>query len=90
MVSPVVAADPSATDKDKPAPSNAAKDVSSYVGSETCKTCHEEIYNAWEKTPHWKTTLDKRLAPPNKVVRAAMARVRSTSRVAAIKRRYSF
>ena len=32
---------------------------SKYVGAETCKTCHEEIYNAWEKTPHWKTTLNK-------------------------------
>jgi DmsE family decaheme c-type cytochrome len=30
-----------------------------YVGSETCKTCHEEIYNAWEKTPHWKTMQNK-------------------------------
>ncbi len=27
-----------------------------YVGSETCKTCHEEIYNGWEKSPHWKQT----------------------------------
>ncbi|MGC1374093.1 MAG: DmsE family decaheme c-type cytochrome [Candidatus Sulfotelmatobacter sp.] len=34
-------------------------DASKYVGAETCKTCHEEIYNAWEKTPHWKTTLNK-------------------------------
>src|ERR1039457_1945129 len=36
-----------------------SSDVSKYVGAETCKTCHEEIYNAWEKTPHWKTTLNK-------------------------------
>ena len=34
-------------------------DASKYVGADTCKTCHEEIYNAWEKTPHWKTTLNK-------------------------------
>src|ERR1700684_1096630 len=27
-----------------------------YVGSETCKTCHEDIYNGWEKSPHWKQT----------------------------------
>jgi len=25
----------------------------SYVGSETCKTCHEEIYNNLQKTPHF-------------------------------------
>ena len=38
-------------------------DASKYVGSETCKTCHEEIYNGWEKTPHWKTTLNKAGGP---------------------------
>ncbi len=32
---------------------------SKYVGSDTCKTCHEELYNSWAKTPHWKTMLDK-------------------------------
>jgi len=34
-----------------------------YVGSETCKVCHEDIYNNWEKTPHWKTTLDTKGGP---------------------------
>jgi predicted CXXCH cytochrome family protein len=38
-------------------------EVSKYVGAETCKTCHEEIYNSWEKTPHWKTTLDTKGGP---------------------------
>jgi DmsE family decaheme c-type cytochrome len=33
------------------------------VGSETCKTCHEDLYNAWAKTPHWKTTLNKAGGP---------------------------
>jgi DmsE family decaheme c-type cytochrome len=33
------------------------------VGAETCKTCHEEIYNSWAKTPHWKTTLDTKGGP---------------------------
>jgi DmsE family decaheme c-type cytochrome len=28
-----------------------------YVGAETCKTCHEEIFNGWEKSRHWKQTL---------------------------------
>ena len=31
---------------------------SDYVGAETCKTCHEDIYKHWENSPHWKTTLD--------------------------------
>jgi DmsE family decaheme c-type cytochrome len=46
------------TDSSVPA-SSPALDTSKYVGADTCKTCHEEIYNRWEKTPHWKTTLNK-------------------------------
>jgi DmsE family decaheme c-type cytochrome len=38
-------------------------DPSDYVGAETCKACHEGIYNNWEKTPHWKTTLDTKGGP---------------------------
>jgi DmsE family decaheme c-type cytochrome len=30
-----------------------------YLGSETCKTCHEAIYNGWEKSPHWNQTYAK-------------------------------
>ncbi len=51
---------PNALPRDTPAPQ--AKD-SDYVGAEVCKTCHEEIYNSWEKTPHWKTTLDTKGGP---------------------------
>jgi DmsE family decaheme c-type cytochrome len=40
----------------KPAPVRPA-DPSQYVGAETCKGCHEEIYKKFEPTPHWKTTL---------------------------------
>ena len=36
-----------------PAPSTPSSDSSNYVGADTCNTCHEEIYGAWEKTPHW-------------------------------------
>jgi DmsE family decaheme c-type cytochrome len=36
---------------------------SGYLGAEVCRTCHEEIYNSWEKTPHWKTTLDTKGGP---------------------------
>jgi DmsE family decaheme c-type cytochrome len=43
--------------------SGPSSESSKYVGAETCKTCHEEIYNSWEKTPHWKTTLNKAGGP---------------------------
>lgn len=36
---------------------------SDYVGAETCKTCHGDIYKNWEKTPHWRTTLDTKGGP---------------------------
>ncbi len=53
---------PSANGQSAAAPvaSAPSSDASKYVGAETCKTCHEEIYNAWEKTPHWKTTLNNK------------------------------
>jgi DmsE family decaheme c-type cytochrome len=41
----------------------AGRNAAEYVGSETCKTCHEEIYDNWAKTPHWKTTLDTKAGP---------------------------
>ncbi|HEV2470324.1 MAG TPA: DmsE family decaheme c-type cytochrome [Candidatus Sulfotelmatobacter sp.] len=44
---------------DKGGPASKAASNSQYVGADTCKTCHEEIYDAWEKTPHWKTMLNK-------------------------------
>ena len=47
------------------APALPFTEVGKYVGAETCKSCHVEIYNAWEKTPHWKTTLNK-LGGPSK------------------------
>ncbi len=61
---PLAAADQSVKDKDKDKQKTAkTADTSQYVGSDTCKTCHEEIYNAWAKTPHWKTTLDTKGGP---------------------------
>ena len=48
-----------AADKSTPQPPPDAQ----YLGSETCKTCHEDVYNSWEKTPHWKTTLDTKGGP---------------------------
>ena len=47
-------------EKKKDAPAPASKDSSQYVGSETCKTCHEDIFKSFETTPHWKTTLSKK------------------------------
>jgi len=44
---------------DKGGPASKAASDSAYVGADTCKTCHEEVYDAWEKTPHWKTMLNK-------------------------------
>jgi len=65
---PRPAAPPSAEEKKAAATTAPAADVSSadtskYVGADVCKTCHEEIYKGWEKTPHWKTTLNKAGGP---------------------------
>src|SRR5271165_1683693 len=59
---------PQAAQKTPPSQSTPASGASShessaYVGSETCKSCHEELYNAWERTPHWKTRLDTKGGP---------------------------
>jgi len=47
---------------ERPAAPSAA-DAAQYVGAETCKTCHEDLYNSWAKTAHWKTTLNKEGGP---------------------------
>ena len=57
------AADKSAQSAVAPVASAPSSEVAKYLGAETCKTCHEEIYNNWEKTPHWKTTLNKEVGP---------------------------
>jgi DmsE family decaheme c-type cytochrome len=50
-----------------PKGTKAAPDTSShpaeFVGTDICKTCHEDLYNGWEKTPHWRTTLDTKGGP---------------------------
>jgi DmsE family decaheme c-type cytochrome len=43
--------------------SSSAASSGDYLGSEICKTCHEDIYNGWGKTPHWKTTLNTKGGP---------------------------
>ena len=34
-----------------------------YAGAEECKTCHEEIYQRFDKSAHWKTLLNERGGP---------------------------
>ncbi|HUL35697.1 MAG TPA: DmsE family decaheme c-type cytochrome [Candidatus Eisenbacteria bacterium] len=36
-------------------------DPALYVGSETCKTCHDEVYAKFEKTAHFATTMEGKL-----------------------------
>jgi DmsE family decaheme c-type cytochrome len=38
------------------APDSKDSNQAEYVGAEVCKTCHEDIYESWEKSPHWKQT----------------------------------
>jgi hypothetical protein len=45
------------------APSSQSLGPSGSPGSEVCKTCHEAEYNSWEKSPHWKTTLNTKEGP---------------------------
>ncbi len=55
----------------KPAPQNNASatppqggaDASQYVGSDTCKTCHEDVYNHFQTTPHFKTSKVQKWGP---------------------------
>src|SRR5580658_532688 len=42
--------------QDKNAPANSKTSSSDYAGAEACKTCHADIYNGWEKSPHWQQT----------------------------------
>ncbi len=54
--------------EDQQAPGNAALsqpetkpvDASQYVGAETCKTCHEDVYNDYMKSPHAATLGSKK------------------------------
>lgn len=48
------------SDREDKSPPNPSHDASQYVGSDTCKACHEDIFKNFETTPHWKTTLSKK------------------------------
>ena len=46
----------------------APQDQNQYIGTENCKTCHEDLptkdyFKNFEATPHWKTTLETRRGP---------------------------
>jgi hypothetical protein len=54
----------SAPDKTKSSQTNKyvrPTNPSLYVGADTCKTCHEEIYNNFATTPHVATTMEGKL-----------------------------
>jgi DmsE family decaheme c-type cytochrome len=41
--------------QDPPLDPPAPLDLTKYVGSETCKGCHPDVYKQFETTPHWRT-----------------------------------
>ena len=57
---PVPAAPAKAPATPAPAAPAAAPVAQSYVGSETCQPCHEDIYNAFQKNPHKLVDTQKR------------------------------
>lgn len=61
LASPLASAQSAAAGQEKTADKagNGAP-ASDYVGAETCKTCHEDIFKNFETTPHFKTTLAKK------------------------------
>lgn len=48
---------------DQSSAKKSAVKTSDYAGSEACKACHTDEYNSWEKSPHWKTTLNNKGGP---------------------------
>ena len=81
---------PKTTPAATPAPDPQDSAPAQYIGSEVCKTCHEDIYDNWEKTPHWKTMLDTKGGPSHQGCESATARDRRTWRAAETSRRFSF
>jgi len=49
--------------QEKKVPAAATAGSSEYAEVDACKACHDELYTAWEKSPHWKTTLNKEGGP---------------------------
>ena len=57
LMSVVVTAVAGASDQSSQKASQQTAAAYQYVGAETCKTCHEDIYNGVEKTRHWNSVL---------------------------------
>jgi DmsE family decaheme c-type cytochrome len=57
LISPVWASEGQPANS-TPAPA-AAVEPSPYAGSETCKTCHEEMFKKFQASPHWRTTFGR-------------------------------
>jgi DmsE family decaheme c-type cytochrome len=57
-----VAASANSASSQTKTPATPAAD-SDYVGTDTCKACHQDIYNNYEKTPHWNTLNDAHGGP---------------------------
>ena len=69
-------------------------DPSLYVGSETCKTCHEDMpikgfFKNYEDSPHFVTTLDTKKGPEWHGCEACMVLGRNMSRAEATRPRFS-
>lgn len=45
------------------APPSSAASASDYVGTDTCKACHEDLAKGFERTPHYATLLNKKATP---------------------------
>src|SRR5271166_1748133 len=43
-----------------PVPPKEAPKPAEFVGSETCQSCHEDIFNAFQKNPHHEVETDKK------------------------------
>jgi DmsE family decaheme c-type cytochrome len=50
-------------ERSKGASVHEAVNPADYVGQDSCKACHEDIFKGWEMTPHWRTTLDPHKGP---------------------------
>jgi DmsE family decaheme c-type cytochrome len=54
-------AQPALAPQEKPVPP--APGEAAYAGPAACETCHEDVYQGWEKSAHWKTMLDSKTGP---------------------------
>jgi DmsE family decaheme c-type cytochrome len=54
-VTPSAAPSASNPSTEGPTASRRSADASDYVGSDTCKNCHDEEFKSYDQGPHWKT-----------------------------------